>query len=1010
MEPSSMPSASLGSAVPISFTRGTSSSPSFSTITEAFYHHASSQPTAVAARDLSVEPPAEISYAELAQRSVRLARRLQNLGVVPGDRVPLVVKRGVGMLVGIISILSCGAQYVPLDGSVVAEETLQFVLKQAGGRTALALKSTAHRVSDAGVTNVVVIDDLDDVEQDATSLEDFKPLGNPDDGCYVIYTSGTTGTPKGVDVTHRNVTNLVCQSPGNLGISYGVCVGQVLNVSFDMAAWETLGCLSNGGTLVMRGSDWSKALKQIEVLICTPSILAKYNPSDFPNLKVAATAGEPSCQKLADLWASHLKYFNCYGPTETTIVNTMQPHQAGQPLSIGRPTPGNSVYILNEFLSPVAVGEVGVVWAGGAGVARGYVDLPDKTVERFRPDPFAQDGSNMYNTGDLCQWNHDGTLHILGRVDDQVKVKGFRVELDGVVASLNSCPAVDSASALLSEGEIHAFLTPPGCPLPEVQSHLKSRQPYYAMPTKYHFFETLPMTQNGKIDKTALRLTASSPVEHMSTEDEKTSFGLVPAPQPVHLGHSRTDSSTSSATQFSSFSDSSDATLIDEHQVDLEKALPEKNQAKYARGLRYRALIIYRRLFSLVGLFNISAAIALILTGISREWLGNITAINLATAVLVRQEFVINALYTITCSVPKSWPLWIRSRCAKIYHLGGVHSGAAVSAGAWLLASNIADIACMYGSCANWGTQSIESKTISWVLSALFVAMIAMAWPSMRKRHHDLFEKTHRFAGWTMLALFWAQTVLITRDSAPAGTSLGKACVQSVPFWLLAVATASVASSWLFLRKVPVQAEVLSNHAIRLHFDYTVPVNGSFTRLSYRPLMEWHSFATIPAPEAVNGRPKGYSLIVSNAGDWTKSTIQNGPSHIWTRGVPTCGVMRIATLFNRVVLIATGSGIGPVLGHIQNPSCATQLIWSTKQPEETFGKALCETIHDRIPNAVIHDTKKSGRPDLVKMGYNLAKSFQAEAVIIIANEKITKKVVYGLETRGIPAYGAIWDS
>jgi non-ribosomal peptide synthetase component F len=185
-----MPSVSLGSAVPISFTRGTSSRPSFSTITEAFYHHASSQPTAVAARDLSVEPPAEISYVELAQRSVRLARRLQNLGVVPGDRVPLVVKRGVGMLVGIVSILSCGAQYVPLDGSVVADETLQFVLKQTGGRTALALKSTAHRILDAGVNNVVVIDDMDEVEQDATSLEDFKPLSNPDDGCYEIYTSG----------------------------------------------------------------------------------------------------------------------------------------------------------------------------------------------------------------------------------------------------------------------------------------------------------------------------------------------------------------------------------------------------------------------------------------------------------------------------------------------------------------------------------------------------------------------------------------------------------------------------------------------------------------------------------------------------------------------------------------------------------------------------------------------------------------------------------------------------
>lgn len=188
-----MPSLSPDSAVPISFTRGASSTPSFSTITEAFHHHASSQPTAVAARDLSVEPPVEISYAELARRSVRLARRLQSLGVVPGDRVPLVVKRGVGMLVGIVSILSCGAQYVPLDGSVVADETLRFVLKQTGGRTALALKSTAHRMLNAGVENVVVIDDPDHAEQDATSLQDFKPLSNPNDGCYVIYTSGMAG-------------------------------------------------------------------------------------------------------------------------------------------------------------------------------------------------------------------------------------------------------------------------------------------------------------------------------------------------------------------------------------------------------------------------------------------------------------------------------------------------------------------------------------------------------------------------------------------------------------------------------------------------------------------------------------------------------------------------------------------------------------------------------------------------------------------------------------------------
>jgi hypothetical protein len=287
--------------------------------------------------------------------------------------------------------------------------------------------------------------------------------------------------------------------------------------------------------------------------------------------------------------------------------------------------------------------------------------------------------------------------------------------------------------------------------------------------------------------------------------------------------------------------------------------------------------------------------------------------------------------------------------------------------------------------------------------------MVATAWPSFRKQYHNLFERFHRFAGWISLGLFWARTMLAINDSRPQHQELGIAIVKSPDFWLLVVATLSIASSWFFLRKVPVEAEVLSEHAVRLHFDYTVPVNGTFTRISQRPLIEWHSFATIPNPKA-NHHAKGYSLVVSNAGDWTRSCIKKPPSMIWVRGVPTCGVMRIATLFNRIVVIATGSGIGPLLGHIINQSCPTQLIWSTSKPEETFGKEVVGQIRGAIPDAIIWDTKAQGRPDLVRMGFNLAKSFDAEAVVIIANEKITKKVVYGLETRGMPAFGAIWDS
>lgn len=173
--------------MPISFTRGTCSRPSFSTVTEAFFHYATTQPSATAARDLSAEPAVEISYGELAKRSIRLAQRLRSLGVMPGHRVPLVVKRGAGMLVGILSILSCGAQYVPLDGGVVADETLRFVLQQTGGRIALSSKATAHRISSTDVTDVVIIEDEGVSTQ---SVEDFTPLSKPEDGCYVIYTSG----------------------------------------------------------------------------------------------------------------------------------------------------------------------------------------------------------------------------------------------------------------------------------------------------------------------------------------------------------------------------------------------------------------------------------------------------------------------------------------------------------------------------------------------------------------------------------------------------------------------------------------------------------------------------------------------------------------------------------------------------------------------------------------------------------------------------------------------------
>lgn len=446
----------------------------------------------------------------------------------------------------------------------------------------------------------------------------------------------------------------------------------------------------------------------------------------------------------------------------------------------------------------------------------------------------------------------------------------------------------------------------------------------------------------------------------------------------------------------------------------LTQEIPEKRWGRPFRGLRLRVLIVYRILFSLMSLLNIGVLIAVVLTNANKEWLATITAINLVIAVVIRQDHVINMLYAVACSVPKSSPLALRKRMAKIYHLGGIHSGAAVCATAWLVASTVkstVDRVTTVRVAGRRRDESLATLVTSWILSALCCGMVICAMPAFRKKYHNIFERVHRFAGWTVLALFWVRTGLSVRDSTPYGDDLGLALIKSPGFWLLGVATCSIASSWMYLRKTPVHAERLSDHAVMLSFEYDVPVNGSFARLACRPMSQWHSFATIPNPkDAPNQLGAGYSVVVSNAGDWTRECIRNPPKEIWVRGVPTSGVMRVASLFNRLVIIATGSGIGPMLGHISHPSCPTQLIWSAPDPEKTFGKDLLDTIHAGIPDALIYDTKQLGRPDLVRMGYNLAMEFKAEAVIIIANEKITKKVVYGLESRGLPAFGAIWDS
>lgn len=486
---------------------GSSISKPFEIVHHAFAHRAAATPSAIA-----VEHKGEtITYERLDRLSSVLAAALREQGVVPGKRIVLLVQRSIAMVIGIVATHKAGASYIPLDGGIVTDQTLGTILEDSEASMVLCTPEYKHRVP-ADKPHLTL--DAFTVEPEGP-IPTIKDLSKPTDEAYVIYTSGTTGRPKGVSVRHENVTNLLSLYPGKLAMKPGARVAQLLNVAFDMCAWEILGSLINGCTLVVRGKsqpEWVSVLKSVDVVIATPSILARYDPVDFPNIKYVATAGEPCPQALADKWSRATNYINSCGPTEITIINTARLHVPGEPVNIGGPTPNNNVYVLDENLKPVPIGTPGVMWAGGAGISSGYVNLPAITAQRYVKDPFRNDGSMMFNTGDLGRWMPNGVLEHLGRVDDQVKVKGFRVELDGVSAGMQKAEGVENAVALLIDGELWGFVSPATADVSKARAAAASILPYYAVPTKYLTVETLPMTSNGKIDKRALKeLAATTP-------------------------------------------------------------------------------------------------------------------------------------------------------------------------------------------------------------------------------------------------------------------------------------------------------------------------------------------------------------------------------------------------------------------------------------------------------------------------------------------------------------------
>ncbi len=466
-----------------------------------------------------------LTYRELDERSSALALRLRTLGIGPERLVGLCLDETVERMVGVLGVFKAGGAYVPLDPSYPGER-LALMLEDCGAPVVLT-REGLRSVLPSTAAPVLCLDDPSD-RSDPTDRPDLGLSG--DHLAYVIYTSGSTGRPNGVMVEQRTIAAFVQQAAALFGCGPGDRFLQVASFSFDASVADAWTALTSGASLSIAsreervsGALLAEAVRRqgITHMCLLPSILAQLPAGELPSVRLVTSGGESCPPELAERWSpprSPSRLLNVYGPTETTVFSTVLESAGGfrREPPIGRPIPGTRVYVLEPGASPgrpAPIGVPGLLWIGGAGLARGYVRRPELTAERFAPDPFASaPGGRLYRTGDLARWLPDGSLDFLGRLDHQVKVRGVRVELGEIEAALGSHPAVGEAAVLAlgaADGRrIAAWVTPrEGTSAPEtaaLRAFLRERLPEVMIPSVLTVLPALPLTPVGKVDHRAL--------------------------------------------------------------------------------------------------------------------------------------------------------------------------------------------------------------------------------------------------------------------------------------------------------------------------------------------------------------------------------------------------------------------------------------------------------------------------------------------------------------------------
>ncbi|GAA1329885.1 hypothetical protein GCM10009660_01580 [Catellatospora bangladeshensis] len=492
------------------------------TLLEAFEHQVRRTPDHVA-----VECDGRTTtYAELNARANRLARLLIGVGAGPEEAVALVLPRSVELLVALIAVVKTGAAYVPLDPAHPAGRN-RLILGEA---RPVVVVGCSGAVADLGVDAglLLLVDALP--PGGATSggnVDDTERLRPPHPGdlAYVLFTSGSTGTPKGVAVTHESFANLLQEFASRLDLSTSDGFLALTTAGFDIAGIELFVPLISGARVVLATGDEQRDPVRLARMLgrdditaaqATPAswqFLLDTGQVDLTGVSVLVGGDALSPRLAASLLATAREVTNCYGPTETTVYSTVKAVRvAGDAASIGAPVRATGAHVLDGSLRPVAPGELGELYIGGAGVARGYLNRPALTAERFVADPFGPPGARMYRTGDLVRPGPDGELAYVGRADSQVKIRGHRVEAGEVEVAAGALPPVTGAAAVVREDEVggrrlvlYVVLAQGADADPAaLRGALAERLPDYMVPSAVVVLDRFPLNPNGKLDRAAL--------------------------------------------------------------------------------------------------------------------------------------------------------------------------------------------------------------------------------------------------------------------------------------------------------------------------------------------------------------------------------------------------------------------------------------------------------------------------------------------------------------------------